>query len=307
MDTPKRGFTLIEMLVVIGITAAIAAILFPVFASVRERGRRTACLSNERQLGMAMLQYVADSGETFPGGLLWAGDKWVSQTYPYVKAAGTFGCPSEAGPAYYEAGVAALTVPVGYGLNSDLASHQFETDRASGKIMRPAEGAGLAALTAPAKTILFFEIDHGGAYLNQGPNTLDGSVLGNAGVNGSADGDGKGSTLTDPTYPLTTSAFGRSLYATGNIGGRPLNGATKDGKTLNSGSTPRHAGGANYVACDGHAVWLRPESVSGGDNAVSAECPQGAGVGQAPGCPGQWETKAAGTAENGHTLTFSRN
>ena len=90
------GFTLIELLIVIGIIAALAAIIFPVFASVRERGRRTACLSNDRQLGMAMLQYVADSGETFPNGLTWAGDKWVNQTYPYVKATGLFHCPSGA-------------------------------------------------------------------------------------------------------------------------------------------------------------------------------------------------------------------
>jgi len=302
----KSGFTLIELLVVIAIIAVIAAILFPVFASVRERGRRTACLSNERQIGMAMLQYVADNGETFPGGLILAGDKWVSQTYPYVKAAAPFGCPSAAGPAYYEAGVAALTLSVGYGLNSDLASHQFETDLSSGKIVRPAEGSGLAALTAPAKTVLFFEIDHGGAALDPGPKSLDGSVLGNAGTTGGAESDGKGGTLTDPTYPLTTSAFGLPLYATGNVGGRLLNGATKDGKTLGRGSAPRHAGGANYVACDGHAVWLKPESVSGGDNAASPECPQGTEAGRSGGCAEQWPTKAAGTAGGQYALTFSR-
>lgn len=303
----RRAFTLIELLVVTGIIAVIAAIMFPVFASVRERGRRTACLSNERQLGMAMLQYVADSGETFPGGLIWAGDKWVSQTYPYVKAAAPFGCPSAASPAYYEAGVAAVTLPVGYGLNSDLAWHQFTTDAATHKVIQPAEGSGLGALTAPAKTVLFFEVDHGGAYLNQGPHTSDGSVLGDAGTTGSAEGDGKGGTLTDATYPLTTSAFGRSLYATGNVGGRLLNGATKDGKILGSGSVPRHADGANYVACDGHAVWLRPEAVSGGDNAAAPDCSQGTEAGQSGGCVEQWPIRAAGTAGGRWALTFSRN
>jgi len=303
----RPGFTLIELLVVIAIIAVIAAILFPVFASVRERGRRTACLSNERQLGMAMLQYVADNGETFPGGLMLAGDKWVSQTYPYVKAAALFQCPSAAGPASYEATAIPNSFPVGYGLNSDLARHQFETDPASGKIVRPAEGSGLAALTAPTKTILFFEIDHGGAALDPGAKSLDGSVIGNAGTTGGAQSDGKNGTLTDPTYPMTTSIFGLPLYATGNVGGRLLNGATKDGKTLGSGSTPRHAGGANYVACDGHVGWLRPEAVSGGDNAVSPECPQGAEARQSGGCAEQWLTKAAGTAGGQYVLTFSRN
>jgi len=272
---------------------------------VRERGRRTVCLSNERQLGMAMLQYVADSGETFPGGLMWAGDRWVSQTYPYIKAGGLFHCPSAGGPAYEVSAFPSL--PVDYGLNSDLARHQFETDPVSGKIVHPAEGFGLADLTSPTKTILFFEIDHGGAALDVGAHTLDGSVVGNAGDTGSAQSDSKGGTLTDPTYPLTTSIFGLPLYATGNVGGRLLNGATKGRKILGNGSTPRHAGGANYVACDGHVVWLRPESVSGGDNAVGPPCLQGAGVGQAPGCPGQWETKAAGTAGGRYALTFSRN
>lgn len=194
-----------------------------------------------------------------------------------------------------------------YGLNSDLARHQFETDPISGKIVHHAEGFGLAALTCPAKTVLFFEIDHGGAALSVGTHTLDGSVAGNAGITGSAQSDGKGGTLTDPTYPLTTSIFGLPLYATGNVGGRLLNGATKDGKILGSSSTPRHAGGANYVACDGHAVWLKPESVSGGDDAVAPGCPQGAGIGQAPGYPGQWKTKAAGTSGGSYVLTFSRN
>ena len=301
----RPGFTLIELLIVIGIIAVIAAILFPVFASVRERGRRTACLSNERQLGMAMLEYVADSGETFPGGSLWAGDKWVSETYPYVKSAALFQCPSDGSTARYEVPVGFIRVS--YGLNSDLARHQFTTVPPTYKVILPAEGFSLAALAAPAKTILFFEVGPAGAALNTGTNTLDGSVVGNAGITGSAESDGKGGTLTDPTYPLTTSIFGKALYETGDVGGRLLNGATKDGKAVGSGSTPRHAGGANYVACDGHAVWLRPEAVSGGDSAVSPDCPQGTEPGQPRDCTGQWAGNAAGTEGGRYALTFSRN
>ncbi len=293
----RSAFTLIEILVVIGIIAVIAAILFPVFASVRERGRRTACLSNERQLGMAMLQYVADNGETFPGGVTWAGDRWVSQTYPYVKSTTLFQCPSDGSTA----GTADATGGfwVSYGLNFDLARHQFEMDPVSGEIVRPAEGSGLAALTTLTKTILFFEVSNGGAVLSTRPHYTDCSVVGNAGMAGSGQSDGKGGTLTDPTYPITSSSFSSfpfALYATGNVGGRLLNGATKAGKILGGGSTPRHAGGANYVACDGHAVWLRPEEVSGGNNAAAADNPQKAEV-----------NRAAGTAGGGYVLTFSRN
>jgi prepilin-type N-terminal cleavage/methylation domain-containing protein len=63
---PHRGFTLIELLVVIAIIAILAAILFPVFAQAREAARKTACLSNTRQLGMAFVQYVNDYDEQFP-------------------------------------------------------------------------------------------------------------------------------------------------------------------------------------------------------------------------------------------------
>src|SRR5579871_3249948 len=61
-----QGFTLIELLVVIAIIAILAAILFPVFAKARENARRTACISNVKQLGLAWMMYVQDNDETFP-------------------------------------------------------------------------------------------------------------------------------------------------------------------------------------------------------------------------------------------------
>lgn len=62
----RRGFTLIELLVVIAIIAILAAILFPVFARARESARRTACLSNVKQMGTAWMMYVQDYDESFP-------------------------------------------------------------------------------------------------------------------------------------------------------------------------------------------------------------------------------------------------
>ncbi|MFA0759368.1 MAG: hypothetical protein KEFWMYNX_001243 [Candidatus Fervidibacter sp.] len=61
-----RGFTLIELLVVIAIIAILAAILFPVFSQVREKARQVSCLSNTRQIALALQQYAQDYDERLP-------------------------------------------------------------------------------------------------------------------------------------------------------------------------------------------------------------------------------------------------
>jgi prepilin-type N-terminal cleavage/methylation domain-containing protein/prepilin-type processing-associated H-X9-DG protein len=61
-----RGFTLIELLVVIAIIAILAAILFPVFAKAREKARQNTCISNQRQLAVAIQMYTQDNSEYLP-------------------------------------------------------------------------------------------------------------------------------------------------------------------------------------------------------------------------------------------------
>ncbi len=60
------AFTLIELLVVIAIIAILAAILFPVFAQAKEAAKKTACLSNGKQIGTAVMLYLGDSDDTYP-------------------------------------------------------------------------------------------------------------------------------------------------------------------------------------------------------------------------------------------------
>lgn len=62
----RSAFTLIELLVVIAIIAILAAILFPVFARAREAAKKTADLSNQKQLGLAVQMYLADSDDLYP-------------------------------------------------------------------------------------------------------------------------------------------------------------------------------------------------------------------------------------------------
>ncbi|OPZ81446.1 MAG: hypothetical protein BWY76_03033 [bacterium ADurb.Bin429] len=62
-----RAFTLVELLVVIAIILILAALLFPVFARVREKAWQTTCMSNQRQIAMAFQMLIQDNKEYFPG------------------------------------------------------------------------------------------------------------------------------------------------------------------------------------------------------------------------------------------------
>lgn len=112
---PNKGFTLIEMLVVIGIIGILAAILFPVLAQAREKARQTTCANHIRQLGLAFQMYVSDYDDRLPSGGNYyqyptyaRGSDWVrilsgnfgdmdvtqGSLFPYVKSAAVYVCPS---------------------------------------------------------------------------------------------------------------------------------------------------------------------------------------------------------------------
>lgn len=151
----KRGFTLIELLVVIAIIAILAAILFPVFAQAREKARQITCVSNEKQIGLGILQYQQDYDETFP--MLHYNDangnevRWFDAVGPYIKngdkyafdnrysgAGGIWSCPDM--PAVQ---------PAGYGANYDLFRE--------GAPYGTPKTIILASLDTPADTVMIAE------------------------------------------------------------------------------------------------------------------------------------------------------
>lgn len=66
MERQRSGFTLVELLVVVAVLAVLAALLFPVFSSSRSAARDTGCVSNLRQIGLAILAYGQDHDDLFP-------------------------------------------------------------------------------------------------------------------------------------------------------------------------------------------------------------------------------------------------
>jgi len=99
----RRGFTLIELLVVIAIIAILASILFPVFAQARAKARQASCMSNLKQLGIALEMYAQDADGVYPP---WGTDgadpdagppdvyTWDTVLLPYMKNKQILVCPS---------------------------------------------------------------------------------------------------------------------------------------------------------------------------------------------------------------------
>src|SRR5262245_5316898 len=71
-NDPRTGFTLIELLVVMAIIAVLAALLLPAVQSAREAARRSQCLNNIRQIGLAAQNYLS-SNRSYPSG-------WICST-----------------------------------------------------------------------------------------------------------------------------------------------------------------------------------------------------------------------------------
>jgi prepilin-type N-terminal cleavage/methylation domain-containing protein/prepilin-type processing-associated H-X9-DG protein len=154
----RDGFTLIELLVVIAIIALLAAILFPAFARARENARRASCQSNEKQIALAIHQYIQDYDERFPAMVRIDSPPrpyWYQVLDPYLKSQQVLVCPSQKATNYfaYIGSGSYDTIRVTYGVNdgynytsgaltrtlSDPSNVTIYTPRSLSQIAWPAE------------------------------------------------------------------------------------------------------------------------------------------------------------------------
>ncbi len=148
MTWRRSGFTLIELLVVIAIIAILAAILFPVFARAREKARQASCLSNVKQLTLAMMMYVQDYDERLPGSYIYDCGSWEIRIWPYVRSGaggmgGIFTCPSYPGPFNFNPPLNVGPAYLSYGYNYSYLNISYSLG-----------GLALADVEAPADTIV---------------------------------------------------------------------------------------------------------------------------------------------------------
>lgn len=254
----RSGFTLIELLVVIAIIAILAAILFPVFAQAREKARQTSCLSNEKQLALAVLAYTQDYDETYPAGFdtsNWFGMNWILASLPYVKSTGVYICPSDssAGSAIDGntwTGVAVSMAANGYYGNwtqyfelrgpfgtTNSGSWLDPNPMAMPFVKRPSESIMLAEKSSDV------QVD---SYNKTG--SLD-------------QGDPYGvSTGFGPYCMIVGDNWG------GGWGARRIPDGTRTAAAYPNGPegavTARHSGMANFVFCDGHAKAMKPATTN---------------------------------------------
>jgi len=242
----RNAFTLIELLVVIAIIAILAAILFPVFAKVREKARQTSCASNMKQLGLGIVQYLQDNDETFAMGNPNYGytGGWAHPIIPYLKSVDVYKCPND--PTHYAPAGGGVWQDVSYAMNDSLLG---DGNRDSGG--NNPRVTAMAALNAPASTVMLCEVFNATMDINNASDTTDFST---------------GATMDQNFWGgCAMGCVGR--YATGNPIGHNL--------AYASGfQTGAHTDGSNFLACDGHVKWLKAVRIAPGKDALNANNPQ---------------------------------
>ena len=234
MNAARQGFTLIELLVVIAIIAILAAILFPVFATAREKARQSQCSSNLKQIGLALIQYEQDYDDTTPPDQVQAiyGGQGYSVTpliMPYVKSTQVFLCPDGN---YANCNPQVNCYGNSYGVNDWYWFDYFQNTPCCGFAGSPwgNNGVPLSRFTAPSTTIMFGDA---------------------AGVGGGGRND-YGYTMTDIIGNTITTGYLNSNDKPTLPDGAPFNGCTQC-----SWWEARHNKGVVWAWADGHVKMMQ--------------------------------------------------
>lgn len=262
----RRGFSLIELLAVIGIVTILAALLFPVFASAKESSRRAVCLSNLRQIASATFIYATDYDDRLvlvnhqPAG---QGNSrtdrtWVQLTLPYTRNFSIFRCPSDSTdrprpestydedlvPGDLDSRYYSASMRSNYGYNYQNLAPIVQSP--SGWIARPRE---MTSIASPSQTLLFVD--------SVWSRDRNGTPYGG------------GNWLVVPPCRYYASAIDSF---TGTMGGRTEVFTTSIGWNLRVDSAPEiygnawpwHTGKMNLVRLDGSVRNLTPEQLTKG-------------------------------------------
>jgi prepilin-type N-terminal cleavage/methylation domain-containing protein/prepilin-type processing-associated H-X9-DG protein len=272
----KRGFTLIELLVVIAIIATLAAILFPVFSRAREKARQTSCLSNQKQLGLAIMMYAADYDDTLPMSYYYQNGansrngyvQWSGLVMPYVRNMGIFVCPTHQVKGW--APTCFTTPPVDppagqTPLYPVMDIQAYRLSYVANELLMPRKKyaavpqqvVSLANVERPAEVIMIAE------YTNKIQCLLDTSPTGgdaikshrptNAVSMGGAVFDGESYVPGTPVIALTPQQAWDAIAA--------AEASNAMGQHHICYINPQmHNGGSNYIFADGHAKWYRLET-----------------------------------------------
>ena len=277
----RSGFTLIELLVVIAIIAILAAILLPVFAAAREKARQATCASNEKQIGIAVLQYITDYDDMWPCTTLPVTSSpsnpfytWRYMVFPYLKSSQVFTCPSFSDyhycngctPPAWNGGATAINYKPDLTFNNTDTwgySYSNEYETASSYACNSAYAGTAQYNTQPV---------YAGPFMNYG---------GCSSYGGSSCGPMSSNRIHYPAETFSVVEFSNGNPVWYQYGGGWSAGVANNGTGYNTPKTvfmvpnmtpgykqglfpsaqdpaTRHSGGDNYLYCDGHVKWLLP-------------------------------------------------
>jgi len=259
----RRGFSLVELLIILGILVILAGLLFPVFAQARERAKRSQCISNFHQISTSTLLYLEDYNDQFSPVNQQLVDvpnsrndrTWVQLLLPYTRNFSSFFCPSadraepqiEAG---FDADLVAGDTITRYYRASKRVNFGYNYQYLSPVVRRngnwEAQPINYSALSRPSDTLLYLdsagpdESGHGaargGSWLVVPPCRFDST------------GEDTFTNSRMPTEVLTINYgwdIGESPYVYG-------------------GAWPWHQGRINVSMTDGSAQTISPASLSKG-------------------------------------------